>query len=38
VVYRFCGPAGALARTWPSGVMAFWMTMMLAGYLIFFYL
>jgi multicomponent Na+:H+ antiporter subunit D len=33
-VYRYHGPHGALARTWPTGAMAFWTTMMLAAFLI----
>ena len=28
------GPSGPLARTWPTGVMAFWTTVMLAAFLI----
>jgi multicomponent Na+:H+ antiporter subunit D len=35
---RHHGPGGALARPWPAGTMAFWTTVMLAAYLIFFYL
>jgi multicomponent Na+:H+ antiporter subunit D len=37
-VYRHHGPGGALARTWPTGSMAFWTTVMLAAYLILSYL
>ncbi|MCH8858536.1 MAG: hypothetical protein IID54_03050 [Proteobacteria bacterium] len=37
-MYRTCGPDGVLARSWPTGVMAFWTTAMLAAYLVFFYL
>ncbi len=37
-VQRYHGPDGVLARTWPTGAMAFWMTIMLAGYLILSYL
>jgi multicomponent Na+:H+ antiporter subunit D len=33
-VERHHGTDGILARTWPTGVMAFWMTIMLAAYLI----
>jgi multicomponent Na+:H+ antiporter subunit D len=36
-IYRHHGPTGALARTWPTGSMAFWMTFLLAAYLIFYY-
>lgn len=32
------GPDGILARTWSTGAMAFWMTIMLAAYLILSYL
>jgi multicomponent Na+:H+ antiporter subunit D len=32
------GPDGIMARTWPTGVMAFWTTVMLAAYLILTYL
>ena len=35
---RHHGPDGILARTWPTGAMAFWMTIMLAAYLILSYL
>lgn len=37
-VQRYHGLDGVLARTWPTGVMAFWMTIMLAAYLILSYL
>lgn len=37
-VHRHHGPDGLLARPWPAGVMAFWTTVMLAAYLILFYL
>jgi multicomponent Na+:H+ antiporter subunit D len=33
-VYRHHGPGGALARTWPTGNMAFWATVVLAASLI----
>jgi multicomponent Na+:H+ antiporter subunit D len=33
-VYRHHGPDGALARTWPTGNMAFWTTVILAASLI----
>jgi multicomponent Na+:H+ antiporter subunit D len=32
------GPESILARTWPTGVMAFWTTIMLSIYLILSYL
>jgi multicomponent Na+:H+ antiporter subunit D len=32
------GPESILARTWPTGAMAFWATIMLVAYLILFYL
>ena len=35
---RHHGPDGLLARPWPAGTMAFWTTVMLAAYLILFYL
>ena len=37
-LYRHYGPQGIFARTWPTGNMAFWTTILLAGYLIVFYL
>jgi multicomponent Na+:H+ antiporter subunit D len=37
-VYRHHGPDGVLARTWPTGAMALWATIMLAAYLIVSYL
>ncbi|MPZ55429.1 MAG: Na(+)/H(+) antiporter subunit D [Rhizobiales bacterium] len=37
-VYRHHGPTGALARTWPTGNMVFWATVLLAGYLVLSYL
>jgi len=37
-IERHHGPDGILARTWPTGVMAFWMTIILAAYLILSYL
>lgn len=37
-IRRYHGPAGILARTWPTGAMAFWTTIMLAAYLILSYL
>lgn len=37
-VRRYHGPDGILARTWPTGAMAFWTTIMLAAYLILSYL
>jgi multicomponent Na+:H+ antiporter subunit D len=33
-LHRHHGPDGALGRTWPTGTMAFWTTVMLAAYLI----
>jgi multicomponent Na+:H+ antiporter subunit D len=38
LVRRHHGPDGLLARPWPTGTMAFWTTVMLAAYLILFYL
>ena len=37
-VQRYHGPNGVLARTWSTGSMAFWSTVMLAAYLILSYL
>lgn len=37
-VRHYHGPQGILARTWPTGTMAFWSTVMLAAYLILSYL
>ena len=37
-VYRHHGPAGVLARAWPTGSMALWTTILLAAYLLVFYL
>jgi multicomponent Na+:H+ antiporter subunit D len=37
-VRRHHGPEGILARTWPTGSMAFWTTVMLAAYLVLSYL
>lgn len=37
-VYRHHGPSGVLARTWPTGSMAFWTTLLLGAYLLFYYL
>ncbi len=36
-IYRHHGPTGVLARTWPTGSMAFWVTLLLAAYLILYY-
>ena len=37
-IQHYHGPDGILARAWPTGAMAFWMTIMLAAYLILSYL
>jgi multicomponent Na+:H+ antiporter subunit D len=37
-IRRSHGPGSLLARTWPTGTMAFWSTVMLAAYLILSYL
>lgn len=37
-IEHYHGPTGILARTWPTGSMAFWTTIMLAAYLILSYL
>jgi len=36
-IYRHHGPQGIFARTWPTGSAAFWTTIMLAGYLLFYF-
>ncbi len=38
VLHRHIGPDGVLGRTWPTGTMAFWTTLMLGAYLLFVYL
>ncbi|RMF03382.1 MAG: Na(+)/H(+) antiporter subunit D [Alphaproteobacteria bacterium] len=37
-LYRHHGPQGILARTWPTGSMAFWTTVLLTAWLILYYL
>ena len=37
-LYRHHGPDGIFGRTWPTGTMAFWTTIMLGAYLILTYL
>jgi len=37
-IYRHHGPTGVLARTWPTGSMAFWATFLLVAYLVFYFL
>jgi multicomponent Na+:H+ antiporter subunit D len=37
-ILHYLGPEGILARTWPTGAMALWMTIMLAVYLVLSYL
>ncbi len=36
-VYRHHGPRGILARTWPTGSMAFWAVFLLGAYLVLYY-
>jgi multicomponent Na+:H+ antiporter subunit D len=36
-LYRHHGPEGILARTWPTGAMALWATLLLAAWLLFYY-
>ncbi len=36
-IYRHHGPQGVFARTWATGSAAFWTTIMLAGYLLFYF-
>lgn len=38
VLRRHHGPLGALARTWPTGSMALWVTIMLLAWLVLYYL
>ena len=38
MLYRHGGPEGIFARTRPTGSMAFWTTVLLAAYLLFYYL
>jgi multicomponent Na+:H+ antiporter subunit D len=37
-VYRHHGPAGVLSRTWPTGSMVLWVAILLASYLVLYYL
>jgi hypothetical protein len=37
-IYRHSGPAGALARTANAGNMVFWVIVMLAGYLVIYFI
>ena len=37
-LYRHHGPEGVLARTWPTGSMALWVAVLLAGILIIYYM
>jgi len=37
-VYRHHGPQGVLARTWPTGSMVLWVAILLASYLVIYYL
>ncbi|MBI2312322.1 MAG: Na(+)/H(+) antiporter subunit D [Betaproteobacteria bacterium] len=37
-LYRHHGPEGRLARTWPTGSMVLWVAVLLASYLVFYYL
>jgi len=37
-IYRHHGPQGVLARTWPTGSMALWITLLLGAYLIAYYI
>jgi multicomponent Na+:H+ antiporter subunit D len=37
LLLRHHGPGGVLGRTWPTGTMAFWTTVMLGAYLVFAY-
>ena len=37
-LYRYPGPEGILARTWPTGSMALWVMLMLLAYLVLYYI
>lgn len=37
-LHHYHGPAGIFARTWPTGSMAFWTTLLLGAYLLVYYL
>jgi len=37
-IYRHHGPGGLLARTWPTGSMVMWVAILLASYLLLYYL
>jgi multicomponent Na+:H+ antiporter subunit D len=37
-IYRHHGPQGVLARTWPTGSMVIWVAILLASYLILYYI
>jgi multicomponent Na+:H+ antiporter subunit D len=37
-IRHYHGPGGVLARSWPTGSMAFWTTVMLAAFLLFSFL
>jgi len=36
-LYRHHGPHGVLARTWPTGSMAIWTSILLGAYLVLYY-
>ena len=38
IIYRHYGPTGILASSWPTGSMAFWATVLLAAFLLLYYL
>ena len=37
-LYRHHGPQGVLARTWPTGSMVLWVAILLAGYLLLYFI
>jgi multicomponent Na+:H+ antiporter subunit D len=37
-IYRHHGPQGVLARTWPTGSMVIWVAILLASYLVLYYI
>lgn len=37
-VYRYCGPEGLISRTWTTGTITLWVTLLLTAYLLLYYL
>jgi multicomponent Na+:H+ antiporter subunit D len=38
LLFRYHGPSGALAKTWPTGSMALWVAVLLAVFVMAYYL